>query len=65
MFKCERCGSSYSALHAAALDHCPRCQIRDRTAVPLTLTTVPLGRSEEPPQDARTASQMRSPRLPA
>jgi predicted nucleic acid-binding Zn-ribbon protein len=35
MFICERCGSRYSAMHAAAMENCPRCQIRDRTAVPL------------------------------
>lgn len=36
MFRCERCGSSYSAMHAVALENCPRCQIRERTASPLT-----------------------------
>ena len=37
MFRCERCESQYSALHAAALENCPRCQIRDRVSAPLTL----------------------------
>ena len=36
MFMCERCGSRYSALHAAAMENCPRCMIRDRTSAPLT-----------------------------
>jgi DNA-directed RNA polymerase subunit RPC12/RpoP len=36
MFKCERCGSRYSAMHAAAMENCPRCMIRDRTSAPLT-----------------------------
>jgi DNA-directed RNA polymerase subunit RPC12/RpoP len=36
MFRCERCGSNYNALYAAPLENCPRCQIRDRTAAPLT-----------------------------
>jgi hypothetical protein len=36
MFRCERCGSRYSALHAAAMENCPRCMVRDRTASPLT-----------------------------
>jgi DNA-directed RNA polymerase subunit RPC12/RpoP len=35
MFICERCGSRYSAMHAAAMENCPRCMIRDRTAAPL------------------------------
>jgi hypothetical protein len=35
MFSCERCGSRYSAMHAATLENCPRCQIRDRIAAPL------------------------------
>jgi len=36
MFRCERCGSRYNAMYAAAFENCPRCQIRDRTAAPLT-----------------------------
>lgn len=36
MFSCERCGSRYSAVHAAALENCPRCQVRDRISAPLT-----------------------------
>ena len=36
MFRCERCGSRYSAVHATALENCPRCQIRDRVSAPLT-----------------------------
>lgn len=30
MFRCERCGSSYSARHAMAIENCPRCQVRDQ-----------------------------------
>lgn len=30
MFKCEECGSSYSAIHAMAIENCPRCQVRDQ-----------------------------------
>jgi len=43
MFHCERCGSGYSAMHAAALQNCPRCQIRDKVATPLAFKafTVP------------------------
>jgi len=36
MFKCERCGSRYSAMHAATMENCPRCMVRDRTASRLT-----------------------------
>jgi predicted nucleic acid-binding Zn-ribbon protein len=38
MFKCERCGSRYSAMHAATIENCPRCLIRDRTIAPLVFT---------------------------
>lgn len=30
MFRCERCGSSYHAIHAMAIENCPRCQVRDQ-----------------------------------
>jgi DNA-directed RNA polymerase subunit RPC12/RpoP len=36
MFICEKCGSRYSAMHAATMENCPRCMIRDRTSSPLT-----------------------------
>ena len=36
MFRCERCGSRYSAMHAATMENCPRCMVRDRTTAPLT-----------------------------
>jgi hypothetical protein len=35
MFRCERCGSRYSARHAVAIEHCPRCRARDRISSPL------------------------------
>lgn len=35
MFRCERCGSRYSAMHAVAIENCPRCQVRDGIAAPL------------------------------
>lgn len=35
MFSCERCGSRYNAMHAATLENCPRCQVRDRISAPL------------------------------
>jgi hypothetical protein len=36
MFMCERCGSRYSAMHAATIENCPRCLARDRITSPLT-----------------------------
>jgi DNA-directed RNA polymerase subunit RPC12/RpoP len=44
MFSCERCGSQYSAMHAVAIENCPRCQIRERVTSPLTFK--PFGFSE-------------------
>ena len=35
MFKCERCGSGYSASHLG-VEHCPRCMLLDRVQAPLT-----------------------------
>ena len=35
MFSCDRCGSRYNAMHAATLENCPRCQIRDWISAPL------------------------------
>jgi phage FluMu protein Com len=35
MFRCEKCGSSYSAMHAVAIENCPRCQVRDQITSPL------------------------------
>jgi predicted nucleic acid-binding Zn-ribbon protein len=57
MFKCERCGSSYSAVHAAAMENCPRCQIRDRVTAPLTMTRVELGEPGIPSAQSASASQ--------
>jgi hypothetical protein len=30
MFSCEKCGSSYSAAHAVAIENCPRCLAREQ-----------------------------------
>lgn len=35
MFKCERCGSGYSASHIG-VENCPRCMLVDRVQAPLT-----------------------------
>lgn len=36
MFRCERCGSGYSAQAASSWTSCPRCLAKDRVQVPLT-----------------------------
>ncbi len=51
MFNCERCGSSFSPLRAAALGYCPRCRGRDGVSAPLNfkLFKAPPGAKEPPP----------------
>lgn len=36
MFRCESCGSGYSAQAAGSWTDCPRCLAKDRVHVPLT-----------------------------
>jgi hypothetical protein len=36
MFRCDNCGSGYSAQAASSWTSCPRCLARDKTLVPLT-----------------------------
>jgi hypothetical protein len=65
MFSCQRCGSRYSATHAAAIESCPRCLIRDRVSAPLVPTSS-MPRPGRPETEAKTAgggTQFRSPRL--
>lgn len=45
MLRCERCGSSYSPLRSIGVENCPRCQARDRKAVPLTFKAFELPKS--------------------
>jgi predicted nucleic acid-binding Zn-ribbon protein len=47
MFVCERCGSRYSAMRAAAMENCPRCTVRDHTAAPLAFKAFRLPPSAE------------------
>ncbi len=46
MFKCERCGSRYSATHTAT-ENCPRCQLRDRISAPLTMSKIELSQRRD------------------
>jgi hypothetical protein len=50
MFKCERCGSRFNAMHAAAIEHCPRCRIRDGIEAPLSFSPleIPEGMRSRP-----------------
>lgn len=36
MFRCDNCGSGYSAQAASSWTSCPRCLARDKVMVPLT-----------------------------
>jgi hypothetical protein len=56
MFKCERCGSGYSANHIG-VESCPRCLLLDRVQAPLTfkifkLTETPPEMASPPPEPA-------------
>jgi ribosomal protein L37AE/L43A len=54
MFQCERCGSNFSSRHTVGIENCPRCLLRDKTAVPLTLKVFDLPESQARPMDRRT-----------
>lgn len=55
VFRCERCGSGFSAKDAAAVENCPQCLGRDRVEAPLTFRLF-----------ERTASQLlREPESPS
>jgi hypothetical protein len=54
MFRCERCGSSYSAMHAAAIESCPRCRIRDGIESPLSFSPL------EIPESMRTKPRFKA-----
>jgi predicted nucleic acid-binding Zn-ribbon protein len=47
MFQCEKCGSRYSAMHAATIENCPRCLARDQTSAPLTFKAFRLANPHE------------------
>lgn len=73
MFSCEKCGSSYSAMHAVAIENCPRCLARDQVTSRLVfkpfgfpdkaetkLRSVPLTVASEQAGDERSRSISRS-----
>jgi hypothetical protein len=55
MFECERCGSSYSATHLG-VEHCPRCQLRDKVESPLAFKAFQRIEARSQPPMAETES---------
>ncbi len=59
MFRCDRCGSRFNPLRAAAMENCPRCRIRDEIWTPLTFAPFSRGSMEvdeavaDQPEEAR------------
>lgn len=64
MFRCEQCGSRYSARHAIGLENCPRCRIRG-TSSPLSFKAFQLPAEQAstldaaPPVDPQRGRQAR------
>ena len=56
MFMCDRCGSSFSASRAAAIEHCPRCQARDQVEAPLSFKMFDLPSQSESVPSGRTGA---------
>jgi hypothetical protein len=46
MFRCDRCGSSFSPVRVSRTEICPRCRARDGVSAPLTFAPF----STEPPE---------------
>lgn len=58
MFKCDRCGSRYSSMHAATIENCPRCLVRERVSSPLAFTIIEFQREGAEAQDSVERSKM-------
>jgi hypothetical protein len=53
MFRCDNCGSGYSAQAASSWTSCPRCLAKEKLQVPLTFE---LGwQRQEPREEAASA----------
>lgn len=46
MFKCERCGSSFSPIRVANSETCPRCRARDGVEAPMSFAPFSAARVE-------------------
>jgi hypothetical protein len=57
MFKCERCGSSYSSAHAVGIENCPRCLLRDRAVAPLSFKVFDLPQAKERPASPSASAE--------
>lgn len=55
MFRCERCGSRYSTQHAATIENCPRCEVREQVSTPLYFKPFRLPDSYRAKSPRRTA----------
>jgi predicted nucleic acid-binding Zn-ribbon protein len=63
MFRCERCGSSYSPVHMAAMANCPRCEGRDGVSAPLYFKPFRLHNEQPRPAEAREGTGARPAQL--
>jgi hypothetical protein len=46
MYRCERCGSSFSPIRVSHSANCPRCRARDGVSTPLTFAPFSAGPPE-------------------
>jgi hypothetical protein len=51
MFSCKRCGSKFHSSRAAAIEHCPRCLLKDDISSPLLFS--PFFDRSKPSESAR------------
>jgi hypothetical protein len=59
MFRCERCGSSFSPIRVSSRQNCPRCRARDGVSVPLVLEMNPFGGFKAAGADTDSETQER------
>lgn len=59
MFRCERCGSSYSPIRVPPTETCPRCRARDGVSAPLTFAPFSARSSETKRTAPQTGEAMR------
>ena len=62
MFRCDNCGSGYSAQAVGSWTCCPRCMAKDRVQVPLTFE---LGWRRQAEKEAPVPPAPEAPRQPA
>ncbi len=62
MFRCDNCGSGYSAQAASSWTSCPRCLAKEKVQVPLTFE---LGWQRQEAEAPVTAAESRAEPRPA